>query len=552
VKPAVAIIFGGVVLPVSSGVAAQVPLDRADPTVIQRIVPGNRATPAAASPTKAPPPAEAPVQAAAAPVTGVVRAITVTGAEPLRPEIFAPAIADHVGRALDRAALSRLAGAVAEAARSAGYPFATAAIAPQTLQNGILRVGVDLGRIDATRVIGARNEAADRILAANLATGRPVRRKDLERALMLVGDLPGVRVKDSRFARQDGFGILLVTVEEDRAFAYAQIDNRGSEEVGPARSTLIASLRHLAGAGDELALIASNTPFQPQEFAFLRARYGAALSASGLSASASASVARSEPGGGLRALGVIGRSADAAASLHYPLVRRRTVSLTATAEFRALGTDQMIAGRTIRRDRLTVLNGVLDGTAASVGGLMRGQLAVSAGLPLAGTTREGSNMASRFDGDARFVTLSYALDWTGKLGGPFSVALASAGQLASRPLLATAEIGAGGPAFGRGYDFAERTGDKGIMGSAEARFDLGAIPGSLVSRAQLYGFADGGTVGNLRDGIGGGSLFSAGGGVRLGTGPFDWLVEVAQPINAPRFDTGDRSPRVTLRLSRVF
>lgn len=544
--------LGGAALVEAAGAEAQVPLDRADPTVIQRIVPGNRTTPASPLPTPSATPAEAPAPAAAAPVTGIVRAITVTGAEPLRPEIFATAIADHVGRALDRPALTRLAGSVAETARAAGYPFATASIGAQTLENGILRVAVDLGRIDATRVVGARNEMADRILTRALATGRPVRRTDLERALLLVADLPGVRVKDSRFTRQDGFGILLVTIEEDRAFAYAQLDNRGSEEVGPARSTLIASLRHLAGAGDELALIASNTPFQPQEFAFLRTRYAAPLTASGLSASASASIARSEPGGALRPLGVVGRSADAAASLHYALLRRRTASLTATAEFRALGTNQMIAGRTIRRDRLTVLNGILDGTAATMGGLARGQLAVSAGLPLAGTTREGAPMGSRLDGDARFVTVSYALDWSGKVGGPFSVALASAGQLATRPLLATAEVGAGGPAFGRGYDFAERTGDKGIMGSAELRWDLGAIPGSLVSRAQLYGFADAATVGNLRGGIGGGSLFSAGGGVRLGMGAFDWLVEVAQPINADRFDTGDRSPRVTLRLSRVF
>jgi hypothetical protein len=37
--------------------------------------------------------------------------------------------------------------------------------------------------------------------------------------------------------------------------------------------------------------------------------------------------------------------------------------------------------------------------------------------------------------------------------------------------------------------------------------------------------------------------------VRFGRGPFDGSLEVALPINADRIDTGDRSPRVSLRLS---
>ena len=69
--------------------------------------------------------------------------------------------------------------------------------------------------------------------------------------------------------------------------------------------------------------------------------------------------------------------------------------------------------------------------------------------------------------DARFVAANYTLDWTRSLGKPFSLVLASAGQVASRPLLATMEFGLGGPMFGRGYDYAERTGEQ--QGAAPAR-----------------------------------------------------------------------------------
>ena len=528
---------------------AQVPLDRADPTLIERTLPQPSLPDTSAPPRLAPTPAVADL---AGPVTGVVRAITVEGQDRIPPAAFADVIAPVVGQAMTRDELSRLAGAVAGVARARGYPFASAAIAPQRLADGVLRVTLDLGRIDAVRVVGARNAAADRILAQALATGGPVRRADLERALLLVGDLPGVRVTGSRLVRQDGFGILLVTIESDRTAAYVQVDNRGSDEVGPVRSTVLASVRDIAQSADELALIVSQTPLQWSEFIFVRGRYTAPLGAAGTVAAISGSIARSKPGGALRALDVVGRSADVAIAVQHPLLRSRARSLWAGVELRALGTDQDLSGRSLRRDRLTTVSGTVNGVASLGGGVLRGEVATIAGLPIGDVTREGDLLASRFDGDARFAAATFALDWTASLGKPFSVVLASAGQLASRPLLATAEIGLGGPGFGRGYDYAERTGDKGAMGSVELRADVGGIAGSVVDRLQLYGFADGGVVGNLRGGVGGGSLFSTGVGARIGTGRFDWMVEAALPLNADRFDTGDRRPRFSLRVARAF
>lgn len=534
----------------SQGAQAQTALDRADPRLIERTLPPAEAPPATATPAPALPTAAVATTPAA--LTEVVRAVIVEGRDRLSPAVFADSIATVIGQRLDRAQVAALAGAIAATARAQGYPFATAQVPAQAQRDGILRVTLDLGRIDAVRVVGARSATADRLLGRALATGAPVRQGQLERALLLVGDVPGLRVTDSRLVRQDGFGILLVTIESDRASGYVQLDNRGSKEIGPFRSTALGSLRGLAQDGDELAVIVAQTPFQPTEFTFLRARYGAPLGSGGAVLSASGSLARTRPGGFLRTLDVRGRSADAAVALQYPLLRTRARSLWATAELRALGTDQDLARRRLRSDRIATLSGTLGGNMPWAGGVLRGEMAAIAGLPLAGTTRTGSILASRFDGDARFVAGTYQLDWTVPLGKPFSLVAASAGQLANRPLLAAAEIGLGGPAFGRGYDYAERTGDTGVMGSLELRADTGRIPGSVVDRGQLYGFVDGGTVGNLRGGTGGGTLASSGVGIRVGTGRFDWMAEAAWPLTDARFDTGDRRPRLSVRVSRVL
>jgi hemolysin activation/secretion protein len=167
-------------------------------------------------------------------------------------------------------------------------------------------------------------------------------------------------------------------------------------------------------------------------------------------------------------------------------------------------------------------------------------------------THQGDRRISRSDGDARFVTVNYDLDWTTRLADRLSLVLSSQAQLASRPLLATAEIGVGGPAFGRGYDYAERTGDDGVLGAAELRAELGELIPNVVERVQIYGTVDGGYVANLRDGSGGGGLLSTAAGLRIGRGRLDGMLEVALPVNRDRFDTQDRRPRVSFRISRVL
>ena len=530
--------------------SAQVRLDRADPSITQQALP-KPVVPVepAPSPTLMPP-IERPAEHAQS-IPRIAGAIVIDGNVEIPTSAFAPSLVAYIGRDLSSEDLSHLAGAVAATARTLGYPFASATIEPQSMTGGILHVTLDEGHIAAVRVIGAINPLADRILTQALVADHAVRGVALERAILLVGDIPGLTVKDSKYVRQDGFGILLVTVSEDRASAYAQIDNRGSAEVGPIRSTLLASLRGLAQSGDELGLIAALTPLQPSEFAFLRARYSAPIDANGAVVTVSGAYGRANPGASLAPLEVVGNSIDLAVDYARPLLRSRQRSLWGNLEFRTLKSNQTLLGNDLRDDRLTTLTASLYGVTKAGSGTLRGEIAFVGGLPFAGVSHEGDAMTSRSDGDARFAVWKYTIDWTADLGGPFAIALASSGQIASRPLLATMEIGAGGPAFGRGYDYAERTGDQGVLGSAELRANVGRLS-SIITRFQLYGFVDGGYVDNLRGGIGGGSLLSTGTGARLGRGLLDGMIEVAFPLNQDRFDTGTKRPRVSFRVSRVF
>lgn len=133
---------------------------------------------------------------------------------------------------------------------------------------------------------------------------------------------------------------------------------------------------------------------------------------------------------------------------------------------------------------------------------MRSNIVVSRGIDAFDATSRADPLASRFDAEGHFTAASAWADWTSRRYGGFSLTAAVLEQIADGPVLLTEELGLGGSRFLRAYDYSERSGDQGIMGSVEARYDMDG----LIARdrgVQAYVFADGGSVANLRRGFGG-------------------------------------------------
>lgn len=536
----------------AAAVSAQVVPDRVDPALVTRSLPSGVTDDAAAREQSAAKPTVVPNPRIAVAASNVrAHVIAVRGNSVVPANAFDAAVRPYLDRPLSEDDLRALAGAVAAVARDQGLVLATAAIEAQDMTRGTLTVTLDEGRIDAVRSIGASSPAADRILA-NLVTHRAITRRELERALMVVGDLPGVRIQSTRYTRENGFGILLVTLASTRITSYVEFDNRGTREIGPLRGVGLVNLHGLGSANDELGLAVALTPTEPREFTFVSARYATPIDSNGGAASVSGFYGRTRAGGALSDYALTGNSYGFGLGYSVPIERSRQNSLWADVDLHTLVSDQSVRGLQFRDDHLTVLSGTLRSASPVAGGLLHLSGQMNIGLPLLNATREGDPFASRADGDARYVTGIFQGDWSRSIGGPLSLALGYTAQVASRPLLASAEISLGGPAFGRAYDYSERTGDDGVLGSAELRIDMKRLLSAPVQRIQLYAFGDGGTVTNLRGGYGGGALASGGAGVRVGQGPIDAGFEVALPLTDDRLDTGDRSARLSGQVAFHF
>ena len=462
---------------------------------------------------------------------------------------LAPVLLTMSAAAMAQAAPWRV-SEVAREAHRAGYGLATAWIPPQSVDRGVLRVRVDEGRIDAVQASGPAAAAVERLLR-RLAGGRPVRTAALERRLLLAGDLAGVTVGRARLVRRGERNVLLIDTSRDRIRGRASIDNWGTEAVGPVRSRLAIDIAGVIGFGDRLTVGAAMTPLQPREFWMVHAGFTMPVGADGTQIGVSGYLSRSAAGGALRDRDLAGDSREIEASLSHPLARSRARSLWAQARFGVRDSALERGGAPLRDDRIVTATAMLYGTARLAGGFARARLSVVQGLDLLDATRRGDPLASRGDAGGVFTKVQAWGDYTRPLGKGFSVQLSAEGQLASRPLLASEEMGLGGRSFLRGYDYREYAGDRGVAGAAELRFDLSELP-RPARRAQLYVYADAGHVSNLEGGFGGGSLASAGGGARV---TLDYHLDLGVELGIPLAEGAGRrrsDPRVSFTLSTQF
>lgn len=175
------------------------------------------------------------------------------------------------------------------------------------------------------------------------------------------------------------------------------------------------------------------------------------------------------------------------------------------------------------------------------------------GLDILGASGRDDYFSSRYDASAKFSALNFWYTRYQTITDALSVKLACAGQVASGPLLLSQQFYLGGFAFGRGYGAAEISGDNGIAGSLELRFDQ-KLNYKYWTGYQLYAFTDAGTAWNDGYRFGDGyALTSAGAGVRFFFDPdLQADIGVAVPLSYRAWYNPSRDPRLLFSLSNAL
>jgi len=449
-----------------------------------------------------------------------LRQVSITGAVAIPQERLASAYQPFIGREVSQADLAAIATAVGDIYRAAGFQLSRAIVPPQDIRNGELHVQIIEGGITEVALKG--DEAGEfgigPMLDAVLAE-RPARLATLERQLLLVNARPGVRVLDTsleEIGTASGHFRLIVSLKTWHVFASLGVDNLGSSSVGPWQSYATAAFNSYLAPGDSLVVNLSTTPGDVRQLGFGRLAYEVPVGTDGARIGASGYYSEVWPGDARRLFSdnIKTESFELRGSIAPVQSQKTSLTLTAAAGFTDVTENDVfgpIYADRIRTASLTSDFRIQDNS----GGINYLTVTYRQGLDILGASRRDDDFLSRDGASGKFSALNFWFTRYQTLTDAWSLKLAAAGQIASGPLFTSQQFYLGGLAFGRGYGAAEISGDNGLAGSAELRFDQ-KLNLQYLSGYQLYGFVDTGVAWNsgysLSEGL---SLTSAGGGVRF-------------------------------------
>jgi hemolysin activation/secretion protein len=488
----------------------------------------------------------------------VLRRVSITGAVAIPQDRLVTTYQPYIGKNVSQADLAAIAAAVSDVYRAAGFHLSRAIVPPQDIQSGQLHIQIIEGRITE---LALKGEGADqfgvRPMLDAVLTERPSRLATLERQLLLINARPGVRIADTaieEIGTASGDFRLILSLKTWHLFTSFGVDNLASSSVGPWQSYGTAAFNSYLAPGDSLVLNLSTTPGDPRQLAFGRLSYEVPVGADGARIGASGYYSEVWPGDyrHLYSDNIKTESFEIRGSIAPLQSQKSSLTLTAAAGF-TNATENDVFGP-IYADRIRTASLTSDYRLQDdFGGTNYLTMNFRQGLDILGASHRDDGYLSRAGASGKFSALNFWFTRYQKLTDAWSLKLAAAGQTASGPLFTSQQFYLGGMAFGRGYGSAEISGDNGLAGSAELRFDQKAnLP--YLSGYQLYGFVDSGVAWNdgyrLSDGL---SLISAGAGVRLFlTEGLQADIGAAAPLSYRAPDNSTRSVRVLFSLTSAL
>ena len=400
-------------------------------------------------------------------------------------------VADFEGKSLTLSQVGELADRITDYYRTHGYPLARAIIPAQTIQSGSVRIEVieaRYGRIsleNRSRVTGTLLEAT----LSPLQSGQGIAQVGLDRALLLLSDVPGVVIAATlKPGEAVGTSDLLVNTEPGPAFsAHVVADNYGNRFTGRARVGGAVNFINPLGHGDVLtaSVLGSGSGLQ-----YGRLVYESALNGRGTRAGGSYSYLDYSVSGSLDPLDAHGTAQVASLWAKHPFVRQRDVNVYGQIQLDRLQLRDHVGATSLRTDRNVEV------WTASVTGDVRDTLLTSAVSTWNVGWSEGHvgfvDAAAESADAATARTRGGYSKWQAGvtrqqiLSPKTTLYLSLSGQWASENLDSSQKMSAGGPYSVRAYDVGAISGDTGYLGTVELRHDLGFAYG----RWQATAFVD--------------------------------------------------------------
>jgi hemolysin activation/secretion protein len=337
-----------------------------------------------------------------------------------------------------------------------GYALSFAVVPAQEVEGGRVMLQViegyisdvqfqNLGALDGPFLpnnLGFIEEMGNRIKAS-----RPLNLADLERYLLLMNDLPGVRARSvvQPAPGTPGASLLLVDLERKRVSGGANLSNRINDLYGEVEGAADFVLNGLIDETDSIRVSHRRAIFE-DSLDSTTLRYNRMLTSDGLRLDLLANYGTNEPRKGiLSTLGFEGEELVFGAQLTYPVIRSREENLNLGLGFQWSNDETEVLGTTlteddIRKVQLRADYQMVDVEVLDMPAVTNVSVGVDVGLGILGATDDSDPMKSRANGSASYTAAIFSLSRNQPIAGPVSFYIQGDAQYAvSDALLSGAE-----------------------------------------------------------------------------------------------------------------
>ena len=452
-----------------------------------------------------------------------LRSVTVEGSTVYAEDELPRLYEDRIGQEIALAEVFSIAEQITAKYRNDGYILSRAIVPPQTIEDGTVSIKIVEGFINEVRIEGEISERQSLLntYADKITSSRPLSIGDLERYLLMIRDLPGIKSEATISPAQSipGASDLVILVEYKKTDSFVRLDNRGSKYNGPVRLWLGGGFNSLTDAHHRASITFAGAGRGMQELTYLDLGYERHIGAEGKKLTFNLTNTKSRPGHTLRSLEIDSITRSFRLGLENPIIRSRAKNLTLQLDFVVRNSETTIFNDSgqLSEDKVRFISvGAHYDSTDRFGGISQVGLRLDQGMDVLGASKEGTTVLSREKGQVDFTKVLLDVSRLQRLSENWSYLTSFTSQFTSSKLLASEEFGVGGERCVRAYDPSEVTGDRGACLLLEFRY--GQSTGSeTLTGYQLYGYLDGGTVKRVDPGALGksASLVSAGLGTRF-------------------------------------
>lgn len=437
--------------------------------------------------------------AVAAPDTAkiTVNSLRVTGAKAYPEADLIAVTGFKPGSLLSLTDLRRMAARITSHYQRQGYFVAQAYLPAQDIKDGIVTIAVIDGQYGKVTLNNQTNvsDALANSLLSGINAGDVVTAATLENRLLLLTDLPGVKVSSSLVPGAEvGSTDLVVNMTQGRRVTGSiDADNAGNRYTGEYRLGATVNFNEPLGLGDVASLRVLTAG---EGLNYARAAYQ--LQFGKATAGVAYSALAYELGEEFAPLLANGTARVASVYGSYPLIRSRYNNLSAGLLYEdKTFQDKVDSFSSVTDKDAQVLTASVYGNRTDRlggGGMTQYSLAWSTGNIDLLTPAEQAQDAANARSGGHFNKLGFSLQRLQRVTDLVSVSAAINGQLASKNLDVSEKMELGGMYGVRAYPEGEGYGDQGYVVNLEARVQVPQFSNYMPGKLQLIGFVDAGQV----------------------------------------------------------